>query len=98
MSAEEIKNLRLKIIELEKHQQIENEIENETLNKNSISHNFKIISDLLSEKKISIKNNKYSKNVPLARYYDEEFVTHLDAIYNILQIFDTRLSKIENTT
>ena len=94
MSAEEIKNLRLKIIELEKHQQIENE----TLNKNSISHNFNIISDLLSEKKISIKNNKYSKNVPLARYYDEELVTHLDAIYNILQIFDTRLSKIENTT
>jgi len=93
MSAEEIKNLRLKIIELEKHQQIENE----TLNKNSISHNFKIISDLLSEKKTSIKNNKYSKNVPLARYYDEDLVTHLDAIYNILQIFDTRLSKIESS-
>ena len=91
--SEEITKLQLRIIELEKQQQIENE----TLNKNSISHNFTIITDLLTEKKTSIKNNKYSKNVPLARYYDEELITHLEAIYNILQILDTRLSKIENT-
>jgi len=90
--SEEIIKLQLRIIELEKQQQIENE----TLNKNSISHNFTIITDLLSEKKTSIKNNRYSKNVPLARYYDEELVTHLEAIYNILQILDTRLCKIEN--
>jgi hypothetical protein len=90
--SEEITKLQLRIIELEKQQQIENE----TLNKNSISHNFTIITDLLSEKKTSIKNNRYSKNVPLARYYDEELVTHLEAIYNILQILDTRLCKIEN--
>jgi len=91
--SEEILKLQSRIIELEKQQQIENE----TLNKNSISHNFTIITDLLSKKKTSIKNNRYSKNVPLARYYDEELVTHLEAIYNILQILDTRLSKIENT-
>ena len=46
---------------------------------------------------MSIKNNRYSKNVPLARYYDEELVTHLEAIYNILQILDSRLSNIEST-
>jgi hypothetical protein len=90
--SEEILKLQSRIIELEKQQQIENE----TLNKNSISHNFTIITDLLSKKKTSIKNNRYSKNVHLARYYDEELVTHLEAIYNILQILDTRLSKIEN--
>jgi len=90
--SEEITKLQLRIIELEKQQQIENE----TLNKNSITHNFTIITDLLTEKKTSIKNNRYSKNVPLARYYDEELVTHLEAIYNILQILDTRLCKIEN--
>jgi hypothetical protein len=55
--SEEITKLQLRIIELEKQQQIENEI----LNKNSISHNFTIITDLLSEKKTSIKNNRYSK-------------------------------------
>lgn len=91
--SEEITKLQLRIIELEKQQQIENE----SLNKNSICHNFTIITDLLTEKKTSIKNNRYSKNVPLARYYDEELVTHLEAIYNILQILDARLSKIENT-
>jgi len=91
--SEEIIKLQLRIIELENQQQIENE----TLNKNSITHNFTIITDLLTKKKTSIKNNRYSKNVPLARYYDEELVTHLEAIYNILQILDTRLSKIENT-
>ena len=49
------------------------------------------------KKKTDIKNNRYAKNVPLARYYDIELVTHLEAIYNILQILDSRLSKIENT-
>jgi len=90
--SEEIIKLQLRIIELEKQQQIENE----NLNKNSITHNFTIITDLLTEKKTSIKNNRYSKNVPLARYYDEELVTHLEAIYNILQILDSRIRKIEN--
>jgi hypothetical protein len=90
--SEEIIKLQLRIIELEKQQQIENE----TLNKNSITHNFTIITDLLTEKKTSIKNNRYSKNAPLARYYDEELVTHLEAIYNILQILDSRIRKIEN--
>jgi len=90
--SEEIKKLQLRIIELEKQEQLENE----TLDKNSITHNFTIITDLLTKKKTSIKNNNYSKNIPLARYYDEELVTHLEAIYNILQILDTRLSKIEN--
>lgn len=89
--SEEIKNLQLRIVELEKQQ-----IEEETLIKTSIEYNFTIISDLLTEKKTSIKNNRYAKNVPLAKYYDQELVTHLEAISNILQILDTRLSNIEN--
>jgi hypothetical protein len=89
--SEEIKNLQLRIVELEKQQ-----IEEETLIKTSIDYNFTIISDLLTEKKTSIKNNRYAKNVPLARYYDQELVTHLEAISNILQILDTRLSNMEN--
>ena len=89
--SEEIKNLQLRIVELEKQQ-----IEEETLIKTSIDYNFTIISDLLTEKKTSIKNNRYAKNVPLAKYYDQELVTHLEAISNILQILDTRLSNMEN--
>ena len=46
-------------------------------------------------KKIAIHNNKYSKSVPFARYYNQELVSHLEAIYNILQIVDERLKKLE---
>jgi hypothetical protein len=89
---EEIKNIQARIIELEK----QNQVEKETLNTTSIVHNFTVITDLLNEKKTAIKHNRYAKNVPLARYYDQELVTHLEAIHNILQILDTRLSKMEN--
>ena len=89
--SEEIQQLQLRIVELEKQEKEKQKTEKET----SISHNFTIITDLLNEKKRNIQNNRYSKNVPLARYYDEELVTHLEAIYNILRLFDTRLSKLE---
>ena len=54
-----------------------------------------MINDVLNEKKTAINNNRYSKSVPLAKYYDQELVTHLEAVYNILQIVDERLKKLE---
>ncbi len=89
--SEEIYQLQLRILELEKQKQ-END---ETDKKTSIEHNFKVINDVLSEKTTAINNNCYSKSLPLARYYDQELVTHLEAIYNILQIMDGRLKKLE---
>lgn len=74
----EIQQSKLIILELEKQ-------------KTSIDYNFEVINDVLAEKKTAINNNRYSKSVPLARYYDQELVTHLEAIYNILQIVDERL-------
>lgn len=47
------------------------------------------------KKKTNIANDRYTKSVPLARYYDQQLVTHLDAIYNILHIVDERLKKLE---
>jgi hypothetical protein len=88
---EEIQQLQLRILELEKQQKEKDESDKKT----SIEHNFKVINDVLTEKKTSINNNRYSKSVPLARYYDEQLVTRLEAIYNILQIVDERLKKIE---
>jgi hypothetical protein len=88
---EEIKNLQSRIVDLENQQKIEKE----TFNKTSIVHNFSVVTDLLDEKKKAIQNNRYSKDVPLARYYDQELVTHLEAIYNILQILDARIGNIE---
>ena len=88
---EEIRQLQLRILELEKQQKEKDEIDKKT----SIDHNFKVINDVLSEKKTAINNNRYSKSVPLARYYEQELVTHLEAVYNILQIVDERLKKLE---
>ncbi len=87
----EIQKLQLRIIELEKQQKEKEENDKKT----SLNYNFEVIDNLLSDKKTAIKNNKYSKNVPLARYYDQELVTHLEAIYNLLQIFNERLTKLE---
>ena len=92
MSSLEIQQLQLRILELEKQQKEKDENDKKT----SIDHNFKIINDLLTEKKTNIINNRYSKSVPLARYYDQELVTHLDAINNILQIINNRIIQLEN--
>jgi len=89
---EEIQQLQLRILELEKQKKEKDESDIKT----SIHHNFNVINNVLNEKKTAINNNKYSKSVPLARYYDQELVTHLEAIYNILQILDNRLNKLED--
>jgi hypothetical protein len=89
---EEIKQLKLRILELEKQQKERDENDKKT----SIDYNFNVINDLLTEKKTAISNNRYSKSFPLARYYDQELVTHLEAIYNILQNVDERLKKLED--
>jgi len=89
--SQEIQQLQLRILELEKQKKDKDE----SYKKTSIDHNFNVINDLLNEKKTAINNNRYCKSVPLARYYDQELVTHLEAIYNILHIVDERLKKIE---
>lgn len=66
MSSKEIQQLQARILELEKQKKEKNEYDK----KRSIDHNFKVINDLVNEKNIAITNNKYSKSIPLARYYD----------------------------
>ena len=87
---EEIQQLQLRILELEKQKKEKDESDKKT----SIDYNFNVINDVLTQKKTAINNNRYSKSVPLARYYDEQLVTRLEAIYNILQIVDERLTKL----
>jgi hypothetical protein len=91
---EEIEKLKLRILELEKQEQIEKE----TLNKNSISRNFTIITDLLNQRKPHIENGitVYPKNSHRDMMNTNELVMQIEAIYNILQILNTRISKIEN--
>ena len=86
----EIQQLQARIAELEKTKTSE---ENKNL---SVTDNLDIINNILVEKKKQIKNNSYSKSVPLARFYDQELVTRLEAISNILKEFNERLIKLEN--
>jgi hypothetical protein len=92
---EEIEKLQLRTVELEKQQQIEKE----TLDKNSISRNFTIITDLLNQRKPHIENGitVYPKNSHRDMMNTNELVIQIEAIYNVLQILDARISKIENT-
>ena len=90
---DEIQLLQLRILELEKQKKEEEECFNI---KESIEYNFKIISDVLNNKKIAIKNNKYTKSSTISKILDQEHVKHLEAIYNILHILDNRISDLEN--
>ena len=57
--------------------------------------NFKVLDEFIEEKKNSIERNRYSKSIPLARFYDQEKVKYLEAIFNILNEIDCRLKKLE---
>jgi len=81
--------------QFEREKKIKEEKEKENQQKIAINNNFKILKDLIIIKTTAITNNNYSSSTPLARYYDQELVTHLDSIYNILQIMDERLNKLE---
>jgi hypothetical protein len=87
--SEEIQRLQLKLLELEKKK------ESEEKNKTLMNPNFKVIEEILIEKKNNIKKNNYSKSAILARYYDQQMVMRLEPIYNILKIMDERLTKLE---
>ena len=51
---EEIQQLQLRILELEQQQKEKDESDKKT----SIYHNFKVINDVLTEKKTAINNNR----------------------------------------
>jgi hypothetical protein len=87
-----IDQMKLKMLEIEK-QIKEIEIQEIDKKKISIEHNFKIINDILNEKKTNIKVNP-SKSFTKIRD-DQIFITRLEAIINILNILDKRIKKLE---
>ena len=92
----EIQQLQARIAELEKIKKESVESDSFKLIDNpSVADNLVIINNILKEKKQAIVNNRYSSAVPLARFYDQELVTRLEAIINILQQFNKRLIRLE---
>lgn len=90
-SPNEIDELKLKIIELEKEQEQKDLIYKKT----SIEYNLQVIEKTLEKINNDIIQNKYSKSIPLAKFYDEKLVSYLEPIYNLLKITNERLDNIE---
>jgi hypothetical protein len=55
----------------------------------------KILEVIIEEKKKKIENNRYSKSLPLARFYDQEKVAMLEPILNMLVDIQMRLDALE---
>jgi hypothetical protein len=87
---EETEQIQLKIFDLEMQK-------NEQHKNSPIKYDFDVIHDVLNVKKNRIKNSKYGAG-PLEKLRDQQLVRYLEAIYNILQNLDDRLSKLEENT
>ena len=79
---------RLAALEEQKRIYAEKEAENK-------ANPLKVLGDIIDEKKKKIENNRYSKSLPLAQYYDQEKVAMLEPILNALQDIQKRLTALE---
>jgi hypothetical protein len=82
--------LKQRLTALEEQKRIEAEREAEKK-----ANPIKILGDIIDEKKKKIENNRYSKSLPLAQYYDQEKVAMLEPILNALQDIQKRLTALE---
>jgi hypothetical protein len=82
--------LKQRIAALEEQKRIEAEKEAEKK-----ANPIKILEVIIEEKKKKIENNRYSKSLPLARFYDQEKVAMLEPILNMLVDIQMRLDALE---
>jgi hypothetical protein len=82
--------LKQRIAALEEQKRIEAEKEAEKK-----ANPMKVLEGILDEKKKQIENNRYSKSLPLARFYDQEKVAMLEPILNMLVDIQMRLDALE---
>jgi hypothetical protein len=80
---------RIAFLEEQKRNQIEKEAEKK-------ANPMKVLELIIDEKKKKIANDRYSKSIPLARFYDEEKVSMLEPIFNMLLDIQKRLDVLEN--
>jgi len=86
----EINALRIRIAILEEQKRIESEIASE-----KTAFPLKALESIINEKKIQIERNRYSKSIPLARFYDKEKVAFLEPILDALINIQGRLYALE---
>jgi hypothetical protein len=83
----EIKKLQNRIIELEKEKKEKEELDK--LSKNDIDFNFNILNEILNSKKNGAHVGFETKEMR------EELIERLEAIFNILNMLNSRVSKLE---
>jgi hypothetical protein len=86
----ELRLLRQRLAHLEEQQLAE--IKKELQKK---AHALQFLENFIEEKKDRIRQNRYSRSVPLAAYYDGEKIAFLEPILNVLKDFQTRLEALE---
>ena len=86
----ELRLLRQRLAHLEEQQIVE--IKKELQKK---AHALQVLENFIEEKKDRIRQNRYSRSVPLAAYYDGEKIAFLEPILNVLKDFQTRLEALE---
>jgi hypothetical protein len=86
----ELNTLRIRLATLEEQKRIKSETASEKK-----AFPLKTLEGIIDEKKKQIDRNSYSKNLPLARFYDEEKVAFLEPIFNMLKNIQERLDALE---
>ena len=82
--------LKQRIAALEEQKRIEAEKEAEKK-----ANPMRVLEGILDEKKKQIENNRYSKSLPLAKFYDQEKLAMLEPIFNMLVDIQRRLDALE---
>ena len=88
--ASELTLLRQKIEMLEKQKKDEDEMKTA-----KEADPLAALGQIIEAKKEQISRNRYSKSVPLARFYDEEKVAMMEPIFNMLKDIQQRLTVLE---
>lgn len=86
----EVERLRLRLAALEQQKRIE-----EAAAAEKRAFPLKTLEGILDEKRKQIERNRYSKSVPLARFYDQEKLAYLEPIFNMLKNIQERLELLE---
>ena len=50
---------------------------------------------ILQEKREAVERNRYSKSIPLARFYDQEKIDLMDALLDIISVLNERVTQLE---
>jgi hypothetical protein len=86
----ELSLLRQKLEALEEKKRLEAAKELER-----VENPMKVLHSIINDKKKAIEQNRYSKSVPLARFYDQEKVDMMEPIFNMLNLLQGRIEALE---